>query len=76
VKRRQLVKKRKLKAPPVVREGNFRKGEAHFRARLSDHDVELFRELVEGGMSQREACEKFEISRAHGSRLARYLRRR
>lgn len=74
MKRKQLVKKRKFKGPP--REGNFRKGESHFRARLTDHDVELFRELVESGMTQREACEKFDISRAHGSRLARYLRRR
>ena len=58
------------------RTGNFRKGESHHRARLSDHEVELFRELVDSGMSQAEACAKFEISRGHGSRLMGYSRRR
>lgn len=60
----------------TYREGDFARGERHYRAVLTDHEVELFRQLVDGGMSQAEACAKFEISRAHGSRLANYLRRR
>lgn len=52
------------------------RGERHMWARYPDEDVELFRALVEGGMSQREAREKFGFSRGHASKLARYLSRR
>lgn len=65
-----------VKISRQFRTGNFRRGERHHRAKLTDWEVELFRELVEGGMSQAEACVKFEISRGHGSRLMGYTRRR
>lgn len=37
-------------------------GERHQKARLSDQDVELMRQLREGGMTYREIAEKFECS--------------
>ena len=40
----------------------WRTGERHQKARLSDHDVELMRQLREGGMTYREIAEKFECS--------------
>jgi len=38
-------------------------GERHHRAKLTDHEVELVLELLDGGMSQAKVAEKFEISR-------------
>lgn len=59
-----------------IRNGNYRTGENHGRAKLSDHDVELFRQLVESkAVKLCEACEKFEISKAHGTLLMQYKRR-
>ena len=40
----------------------WRTGERHQKARLSDQDVELMRQLREGGMTYREIAEKFECS--------------
>jgi|APSaa5957512576_1039674.scaffolds.fasta_scaffold312101_2 hypothetical protein len=37
-------------------------GDDHPRAKLTDHDVCLMRELREGGMVYREIAEKFECS--------------
>ena len=37
-------------------------GERHQKAQLSDQDVELMRQLREGGMTYREIAEKFECS--------------
>ena len=37
-------------------------GERHQKAQLSDHDVELMRQLREAGMTYREIAEKFECS--------------
>ena len=37
-------------------------GERHQKAQLSDHDVELMRQLREAGMTYREIAEKFGCS--------------
>lgn len=39
-------------------------GESHPRAKLSDHEVDLIRELAEDGMSYQQIAEKFECSRS------------
>jgi predicted DNA-binding protein (UPF0251 family) len=59
----------------VVRTVVYVRGRPDRKAKLTDHEVELFRQLVEEGVSQAEACRKFEISQAHGSRLINFLRR-
>lgn len=59
-----------------IRRGWYPAGEHHWCHKLTDHDVELFRQLVESGVSQREACEKFQISRGYGSKLMNYQKRR
>lgn len=53
----------------------LRIGENHQRALISDHDVELIRELAEGGMRYTEIAEKFEISKVTVGRICRYERR-
>jgi len=40
----------------------YRIGEDHQKAKLSDDDVELIRDLRDGGMTYREISEKFECS--------------
>lgn len=51
-------------------------GEQHGRAKLTDHEVELLRRMVERGeLSQQQAAEKFELSKGYVSRLCRYERR-
>lgn len=56
-------------------ETGHRLGETHPRAKLSDHEVELIRELAEGGMSQRLIAEKFEISRGTVADIVSFRRR-
>lgn len=54
----------------------IRIGEEHGRAKLSDHEVDLLRRMVEGGkLSQKEAADKFEISKGHVSKLVSYKQR-
>lgn len=53
----------------------LRIGENHPRALISDHDVELIRELAEGGMPYAEIAAKFEISKFTVGRICRYERR-
>lgn len=43
-----------------VNERGRRIGESHPRARLTDHEIDLIRELAEEGMSYREIAQKFE----------------
>lgn len=44
----------------VVNERGRRIGESHPRARLTDHEIDLIRELAEEGMSYTKIAEKFE----------------
>ena len=54
-----MVKKRTI----GVNERGNRVGETHHRARLTDHDVDLMRELwEEGKITTGELAEKFEVS--------------
>lgn len=54
----------------------IRTGEEHGMAKLTDHEVELFRRMVESGeFTQQQAAEKFDISKAHAHRLSHYKQR-
>jgi FixJ family two-component response regulator len=53
----------------------YRVGEGHHRATLTDREVELIRELAEGGMSQRVIAGKFEISRGTVADIVSFRRR-
>lgn len=53
----------------------FRFGQDHGRAKLTDHEVELIRQLYDGGMTQSELVDKFEIAKSHVSRLVNYKQR-
>lgn len=44
-------------------------GEAHGRAKITDREVELIRELHERGLGYRKLAFKFEISRSHVRRI-------
>lgn len=47
----------------AVNERGYVVGEQHHRAKLTDHEVTLVLELLDGGMSERLVAEKMEISR-------------
>ena len=55
----QSAKKRAI----AVNEKGYRLGEDHHRAKLTNHEVDLVLELLDGGMSERLVAEKMEISR-------------
>jgi DNA invertase Pin-like site-specific DNA recombinase len=50
-------------------------GESHGRAKLSDHEIDLVRQLREEGMPAAEIAEKFEVSKRYVYKLANYERR-
>ncbi len=50
-------------------------GQTHWRAKLTDREIELIRQLHEDGMSVTEIAIKFDISKSHVSRITRYLSR-
>ena len=50
-------------------------GETHPNARLTDHDVELMRQLHEDGMQCSEIAEKFECARTTVSGIVNYNHR-
>ena len=58
-----------------VSETGRRVGEDHPRATLTDHEVELIRQLAEEGMSHRMIAEKFEISRGTVGDIVSFRRR-
>ena len=47
-----------------ISEQGSRVGETHPRARLTDHDVDLIRELHEVGLSYREIAIKFNVAKS------------
>lgn len=58
-----------------VGESGHRVGEDHGRAKLTDHEVELIRQLAESGMGHREIAVKFEISRGTVGDIVSFRRR-
>ena len=52
-----------------------RVGESHHNAKLTDHDVELIRQLHEGGMKQKVIAKKFDCSPANISEIVNYRHR-
>lgn len=53
----------------------IRIGQYHQRAKLSDHDVELIRQLAEQGICYKAIATKFEISWVTVGRICRFERR-
>ena len=48
-------------------------GQKHHNARITDHEVELVRQLRRDGMSVRDVAAKMGISKGYVSRLSRNL---
>ncbi len=61
----------------VVQIGEYGKriGETHGRAKLSDHEIDLVRQLKEEGMPATEIAAKMEISKRYVYKLVNYERR-
>lgn len=57
------------------RGNGWRCGESHHRAKVSDHDVELMRELHEEGMKVSEIARKFDCARSTVSDIVHYRHR-
>lgn len=52
-----------------------RVGESHGMARLSDHEIELIRQLGEQGMPAAEIAQKMEVGKRYIYKLLNYERR-
>ncbi len=63
---RSLVKKRKR---------GYRRGDGHHNATLSDHEIELIRQLRDEGMPLTLLAAKFRVSKGYMSKVCRYLAR-
>ncbi len=63
--------------PQYVHIGEYGKriGETHGMAKLSDHEIDLVRQLKEEGMPATEISEKFEVSKRYVYKLVNYERR-
>lgn len=59
----------------AVNERGRRIGESHPRAKLTDHEVDLVRELAEQGLPYAEIAAKFEVHRQTVKRIVRCERR-
>lgn len=57
------------------RGNGWRCGESHHRAKIRDDDVELMRELHEGGLKVSEIARKFECARSTVSDIVHYRHR-
>lgn len=55
-----------------VNDRGNRVGDSHGRAKFSDHEVDMMRQLHEGGMSCRDIARKFEANDGYVSRVLRY----
>lgn len=63
--------------PPVKRGNNgYRVGDSHHNARLTDHEIELLRQLREEGMKVVELAAKFDVSKGYVSKVLRFIQRR
>lgn len=71
----QVVPTASRKVFVAVDEDGNRIGETHQNSKLTDHDVDLIRELAEGGMPQQLIAEKFEVSKSTISMICSYQRR-
>lgn len=61
---------------PVKRGQNgYRIGDSHHNAKLTDHEIELARQLKAEGMKVSEVARKFGISKGYASKILRHLGR-
>ncbi len=60
--------------PQMIQIGEYGKriNESHGRAKLSDHEIELMRQLREQGMPAREIAEKFEVGKRYVYKLVNF----
>ena len=59
---------------PAKRNSNgYRIGDSHHNARLTDHEIELMRQLRAEGMKVRELARKFGVSKGYVSKVVAYL---
>lgn len=58
----KTVKKRMIVG---INDNGKRVGEGHHRAKLTDHEVDLIRDLYDDGMSISEIARKFETRKSH-----------
>jgi predicted DNA-binding protein (UPF0251 family) len=53
----------------------YRIGDSHHRADLTDHEVEVMRQLREAGMKLRELAAKFDVSKQHAAKVCTFKAR-
>lgn len=67
-----IIRKKKRVLVGVNEKGK-RVGESHQRAKLSDHEIDLIRDLFDDGMSISEIARKFEIPKSYSWDICHYL---
>ena len=67
-----VIKKRMIVG---LNENGRRIGESHPKCNLTDHEVDLIRELYEDGMSISEIARKFEITKSYTHDIVHYAKR-
>ena len=67
----QVIKKTRVIVG--LNEHGKRVGESHHRAKLTDHEIDLIRDLYEDGMSVSEIARKFEIQKSHCWDICHYV---
>jgi predicted DNA-binding protein (UPF0251 family) len=63
------------KVTVAVNEHGIRLGQYHHRAKLTDHEVELIRQLHEEGLSYTQLAEKFDVGKSTIQDICTYRRR-
>jgi DNA-binding NarL/FixJ family response regulator len=56
-------------------ENGYRIGDTHHRAKLTDREIELIRQLGADGMKVKDLARKFEISKGQASKILRHMQR-
>lgn len=66
---KEIMRPRKKRSSSLI----TRRSQGRHRLKLTDHEVELMRQLDDDGMPQKVIAEKFEISVGHVSKIVRHL---
>jgi DNA invertase Pin-like site-specific DNA recombinase len=76
VKNHTLERKVTFVVTPAKRnEFGYRIGDTHHRAKLTDHEVDLIRQLRAEGMKVKDLARKFDISKGQASKILRHMQR-
>lgn len=65
-----------MRQPAKRNELGYRIGDSHHNTQITDHEIELARQLRDDGMQVVEVARKFGISKGYASKVLRHINRR